>query len=149
MLHAQPEVNYGLGSSHLTNLQNAQGRHMMLAVTIALVSLAAVNTATTTWTTALEARHTMAIARTLGATPGQITAGLSAAQLLPALPGAVMGIPLGIGLCLLFSAGQVTMPPGWWLLAAALAAVAATAALTALPARVAARRSVTQALSAE
>jgi len=65
---------------------------VILAVTAALITLAAINTITTTWTTAQEARPTMAIARTLGATPGQITAGLSTAQLLPTLPGALAGI---------------------------------------------------------
>jgi putative ABC transport system permease protein len=108
-----------------------------------------VNTITITWTTALEARPTMAIARTLGATPGQITAGLSTAQLLPTLPGAITGIPLGIILYLPFSVGHVTMPPTWWLLTAALAPLLATAALTAIPAGIAARRSVAQTLSAE
>jgi putative ABC transport system permease protein len=149
MIYAQPEKGYGLGSSNLSNLRADQGRHVMLAVTAALITLAVVNTMTITWTTALEARPTMAIARTLGATPGQITAGLSTAQLLPTLPGAITGIPIGIILYLPFSAGQVTMPPAWWLLTAALAPLLATAALTAMPARIAAHRSVAQTLSAE
>jgi putative ABC transport system permease protein len=149
MIYAQPEKGYGLGPSSLSNLRDEQGRHVLLAVTAALIALAAVNTITITWTTAMEARPTMAIARTLGATPGQITAGLSTAQLLPTLPGAITGIPLGIVLYLPFSVGQVTMPPAWWLLTAALAPLLATAALTAIPARIAARRSVAQTLSAE
>jgi len=147
MFYAQPEKDYGLGEFHLGNVRIDQGRHVLLAVTVVLIVLAAVNTITITWTTALEARPTMAIARTLGATPGQVTAGLSAAQLLPTLPGAIAGIPLGILLCLAFSTGQVTMPPAWWLLTAALAPLLATAALTALPARLAARRSVARTLS--
>ena len=150
MEYAQPVRGYGLGgSSSLTNLKADQGRHMMLAVTAALIILAVINTITITWTTAQEARPTMAIARTLGATPGQITAGLSAAQLLPTLPGALAGIPMGIILCLPFSAANVTWPPVWLLFTAALAALPATAALTAIPARIAARRSVAQTLSAE
>ncbi|MCO6009641.1 ABC transporter permease [Actinoallomurus purpureus] len=150
MLNAQPARGYGLGgSSSLTNLKVDQGRHMMLAVTAALIILAVINTITITWTTAQEARPTMAIARTLGATPGQITAGLSVAQLLPTLPGALAGIPMGITLCLIFSAGDVTWPPAWLLFTAALAALPATAALTAVPARIAARKSVAQTLSAE
>ncbi|MCO5994983.1 ABC transporter permease [Actinoallomurus rhizosphaericola] len=150
MEYAQPARGYGLdGSPSLTNLKDAQGRHLMLAVTAALITLAVINTITITWTTAQEARPTMAIARTLGATPGQITAGLSVAQLLPTLPGALAGIPLGIILCLPFTAGNVTWPPAWSLLTAALAALPATAALTAIPARIAARRSVAQTLSAE
>ncbi|GAB3982411.1 hypothetical protein GCM10029978_086040 [Actinoallomurus acanthiterrae] len=148
--YAQPARGYGLdGSSSLTNLKADQGRHMMLAVTAALIVLAVINTITITWTTAQEARPTMAIARTLGATPGQITAGLSTAQLLPTLPGALTGIPMGIILCLPFSAPNAVWPPAWSLLTAALAALPVTAALTAVPARIAARRSVAQTLSAE
>lgn len=149
IVYAQPQHGYDMGSSTLTDPQADQGRHLLLAVTAALIALATVNTITITWTTALEARPTMAIARTLGATPAQITAGLSTAQLLPALPGAITGIPMGITLYWTFSVGQTTMPPAWWMLTAALATVLATAALTAIPARMAAHRSVAQTLSAE
>ncbi|WP_329243698.1 ABC transporter permease [Actinoallomurus sp. NBC_01490] len=148
MIYAQPSKGYP-GSAMANDLRNAQEHHVILAVTAALIVLAAINTVTITWTTAQEARPTMAIARTLGATPGQITAGLSVAQLFPTLPGALAGVPMGIILCLPFSAGNVTWPPAWSLLAAALAALPATAALTAVPARVAARRSVARTLSAE
>ncbi|ACZ87539.1 FtsX-like permease family protein [Streptosporangium roseum] len=149
-LYAQPERGYGLdGSSALPNLRGEHDRRLMVAVTILLIALAVVNTITLTWSTAMEARANMAIARTLGATPGQITAGLSTAQLLPALPGAVIGVPLGIGLLSLFAARNAAEPPSSWLLGAALAILLVTAALTALPARLAARRPVAQTLSAE
>ncbi|GAA2165943.1 ABC transporter permease [Actinomadura napierensis] len=145
----QTDYDYGLGSSHLGNVQREQGHHVLLGVTAALAALAAVNIVTITWTTALEARPVMAISRTLGATPGQITAGLSAAQLLPTLPGAVIGVPLGLFLVLLFSPANTVVPPTWWLFIPALAAPLATAALTAVPARLAARRSVARTLSTE
>ncbi|MGW0071449.1 FtsX-like permease family protein, partial [Streptosporangium sandarakinum] len=77
------------------------------------------------------------------------SAGLSAAQLLPTLPGAAIGVPLGAGLLSLFAAHNAVEPPSSWLLAAALATVLTTAALTALPARLAARVPVAQTLSAE
>ncbi|GGN18991.1 ABC transporter permease [Streptomyces fuscichromogenes] len=149
IIFVQRQVSYGIDSPHLGNLKDAQSRHMIVVVAAALVVLAGVNTLTTTWTTALEARHTMAVARTLGATPGQVTAGLSAAQLLPTVPGALVGIPLGIAFVWPFSAAGTVYPPAWWLFSAALATVVITAALTALPARIAARRSVAQTLSAE
>lgn len=149
IIFVQRQVSYGIDSPRLDNLKDAQSRHMIVAVAAALVVLAAVNTLTTTWTTALEARHTMAVARTLGATPGQITAGLSAAQLLPTVPGAIIGVPIGIAFCWLFSNAGTVYPSAWLLFAAALATVFITAALTALPARIAARRSVAQTLSAE
>ncbi|MFI7701694.1 FtsX-like permease family protein [Nonomuraea sp. NPDC049480] len=149
-LYAQPERGYGLGgSSALPNLRGEHDRQLMLAVTILLIALAVVNTITFTWTTAIEARANMAIARTLGATPGQISAGLSTAQLLPSLPGAIIGVPLGIGLLSLFAARNAVEPPSSWLFGAALATLLATVALTALPARLAARRPVAQTLSAE
>ncbi|MEV0380260.1 FtsX-like permease family protein [Nonomuraea sp. NPDC050643] len=149
-LNVQPERGYGLnGSSALPNLRGEHDRRLLLAVTILLIALAIVNTITLTWTTAMEARANMAIARTLGATPGQITAGLSVAQLLPSLPGAVLGVPLGIGLLSFFAARNAVDPPTSWLLGAALATLLATAALTALPARLAARRPVARTLSAE
>ncbi|MFD1934215.1 FtsX-like permease family protein [Nonomuraea mangrovi] len=149
-LYAQPERGYGLdGSVALPNLRGEHDRRMMLAVTILLIALAVVNTITFTWTTAMEARANMAIARTLGATPGQIARGLSTAQLLFSLPGAVIGVPLGIGLLSFFAAGNSAEPPSSWLLGAACATLLATAVLTALPARLAARRPVAQTLSAE
>ncbi|HMI24089.1 MAG TPA: ABC transporter permease, partial [Streptosporangiaceae bacterium] len=71
-------------------------------------------------------------------------------QLLPALPGALFGIPLGIGL---FAAadhgGLIIVPPAWWLAAAALATLAAVAGLAAVPARVGARRPAAEILQAE
>ncbi|MGJ6968292.1 FtsX-like permease family protein [Streptosporangium sp. G11] len=149
-LYAKPERGYGLdGSSVLPNLRGEHDRRLMLAVAILLIALAVVNTITFTWTTAMEARANMAIARALGATPGQVSAGLSIAQLLPSLPGAVIGIPLGVGLFSLFAAGNAVDAPSSWLLGAALATLLATAALTALPARLAARQPVAQVLSAE
>ncbi|GGV14160.1 hypothetical protein GCM10010182_38390 [Actinomadura cremea] len=145
----QTHYDYGLGSSHLGNVQSEQGHRVLTAVTVAMAVLAAVNIITITWTTALEARPVMAIARTLGATPGQITAGLSAAQLLPTVPGAVVGVPLGMSLVLLFSPPNVAVPSTWTLFIPALAAPLATVALTALPARLAARRSIARTLSVE
>ncbi|GAA0967192.1 ABC transporter permease [Actinocorallia libanotica] len=148
VIYAQPAKGYP-GSPMANDLRVAQEHHVILAVTAVLIALAAVNTITLTWTTAQEARPTMAIARTLGATPGQITAGLSTAQLLPTLPGALAGIPLGLLLCLPFSGANTTWPPLWTLLTAALAALPATAALTAVPARLAARHSVARTLTTE
>ncbi|GAA4584867.1 hypothetical protein GCM10023194_25890 [Planotetraspora phitsanulokensis] len=141
---AQHREGWGPGLSGVPDLQADHDGRLLLAVSIALIALATVNTVTLTWTTAMEARANMAVARTLGATPGQISAGLSVAQLLPALPGAVAGVPLGILLC-----GETTTFPFSWIAAAALVILLATTALTALPARLAARRSVAQTLSAE
>jgi len=78
----------------------AQGRigEVLLVVTVVMVILAAANAIFTTWATVLDARRSSAVARSLGATPQQAVAALSAAQLLPALAGALLGIPAGTAL---------------------------------------------------
>ena len=65
----------------------------MLVLTVSLVALAAVNAIVVTWATALDARHSSALARALGATHSRSAQGSPAAQVLPALVGAALGIP--------------------------------------------------------
>jgi putative ABC transport system permease protein len=123
---------------------------VLLVITVVLVILAAINAIFTAWTTALDARHQLAVARSLGATPQQVSAGLSAAQLLAAVPGAIVGIPAGIALFLAAShAGTVTIPPVGWLLATVLGTLLVLAGLTTIPARIAARRPVAEILQSE
>lgn len=105
---------------------------VLLAVTLALVVLSTLNTVLLGWSAAVQARRSLTVARTLGATPGQVVTALCVAQLLPAVPGVALGVPTGLGLYRLFGA-QVT-PPGSWLLGAASAILLAIAVLTALPA---------------
>jgi hypothetical protein len=66
---------------------------VLLVITVTLVALAAVNAVFVTWATALDAKHSSALARALGATPRQVSSGLSVAQVLPALAGAALGHP--------------------------------------------------------
>ena len=146
---SQPVKPYGFGAAALPNIRDEQNYRLMLTVTVMLVALAIVNTIAITWMTAMESRVSMAVTRALGATPGQVSAGLSFAQLLPAVPGAVVGVYLGIFLFGIFSAGDITIPPSSWFVGSVLITLVATAALTALPARVAARHPVGRTLSAE
>lgn len=127
---------------------NAANR-VLLVITLMLVALAALNTIFITWTTALDARHSTALARALGATPREVSIGLSAAQVLPALTGAMLGIPGGIGLYVALVPDETPMPPLWWLLAAVASTVLVVAMLTMIPARLGARRPVAQILQAE
>ncbi len=122
---------------------------MMLVITVMLVALAAVNTIFITWATVLDARRSSALARALGATPQQVSAGLSAAQVLPALAGAILGIPAGIYLYKVLRHGQLTVPPLWWLLAVLLGTLLVVAGLTAIPARIGARRPAAEILRSE
>jgi putative ABC transport system permease protein len=77
-----------------------------------------------------------------------VSAGLSAAQVLPALVGAVLGIPGGIALYAAVGNSN-TVPPLWQLLAVVAGTVLFVAALTAVPARIGARRPVADVLRSE
>jgi ABC-type lipoprotein release transport system permease subunit len=122
---------------------------VLLVITVPLVALAAVNAIFVTWATALDARHSSALARALGATPQQVSTGLSAAQVLPALVGAVLGIPGGLALFAAIGGDETANPPLWQLLAVAPVTVLVVAALTTIPARLGARRPTAQILQAE
>jgi ABC-type antimicrobial peptide transport system permease subunit len=123
---------------------------VLLAMTIVTAILAAASAVFTTWATVLDSRHFSAVVRSLGATPGQTVAGLSATQLLPALAGALLGIPAGTELyAAVQGAGPRGTPPAWWLLATVLGMVLAAAALTAVPTRAGTRRPTAEILQAE
>ena len=123
----------------------------MTLLSVALVVLTAVNAILIAWATVLDARHASALARALGSTPQQVSAGLSAAQVLPALIGALLAIPGGIGL---FSAvnkdgNPVTLPPLWWLAATVLGITVVVAAVTVVPAWLGTRRPPGEVLQSE
>lgn len=123
---------------------------VLLIITIMLAALAAVNAIFITQATVQDARHASAVTRALGATPRQLTAGLSLAQVLPALAGALVGIPAGYGLFTVANqGGTASQPPAWWLIAAVLGTTLAVAVLTSIPARLGARRPVARILQAE
>ena len=129
------------------------GPQMTEATTIVsamLVTLAAVNAVFVAWATTLDARHAAALARALGATPAEITTGLTVAQLLPALVGAVLGIPGGIGVYdAAKNGGSTTVPPFGWFVVMVVVTLAVVSVLTAIPARIGARRPVAEVLGAE
>jgi len=150
--HATVRLKRFGGSDGLANPVISRDQQMLTVLTIVLVTLAVLTVIVTAWATVLDARHSSALARALGATPQQVSAGVSAAQVLPALPGALLGIPLGIAL---FAAASgpgtrvLTIPPAWWLAAAVLGTVLAVAGLTAIPARLGARRPAAAILQSE
>jgi len=123
---------------------------VLLVVTIIMVILAAANALFTTWATVLDARRFSAIARSLGTTPRQTAGSLLVTQLLPALAGALLGIPVGIALYgAVQQGGSQAGPPLSWLLFLVLGMLAAVVALTAVPANISTRRSVAQILQSE
>ncbi len=77
-----------------------------------------------------------------------MSTGLFAAQLLPALAGAVLGIPGGIELVAAVD-DTAAIPPLWQLLAVIPGTVLVVAALTTIPARLGARRPVAETLKSE
>ncbi|HEY6276269.1 MAG TPA: FtsX-like permease family protein [Streptosporangiaceae bacterium] len=148
--HASLDASQSGASSGLANPQSERGNQILLIVTFMLVALAAVNAVFITRTTVQDSRHASAVTRALGATPGQITAGLCAAQVLPALAGAVLGITGGIALYLAVKGGGATViPPIWWFVAVVVGTVIAIAGLTTIPSRLGARRPVVEILRAE
>jgi ABC-type lipoprotein release transport system permease subunit len=122
---------------------------VLLVISVTLVALAAVNAIFVTWATALDARHSSALARALGATPQQVSTGLSAAQVLPALAGAVLGIAGGLALFAAVGGDETADPAIWQLLAVVPVTVIVVAALTTIPARLGARRPTAEILQAE
>ena len=128
---------------------------VLLVVMVILLSLAAVNAIFITWATVLDNRHSSALARALGATPREVGSALAAAQVLPALVGAILGaFPGSVALFAAINAindndNDATLPPLWQLLALVAGTVLVVALLTTIPARLGGRRPVTETLQAE
>jgi putative ABC transport system permease protein len=128
----------------------SQANHVLILLSVILVILAAITATFTAWATVVDTRRSTALARALGATPWQVSAGLTTAQLVPAFAAACIGIPAGL---FLYSAagGHLTeaRPPILWLLAVIPLTLLAVAIATAVPARVSAGRPVAEVLRAE
>jgi ABC-type antimicrobial peptide transport system permease subunit len=128
---------------------------VVAVLTVILGVLAAINAIFITQATVLDAQRASALARAFGTTPRQVTAALCVAQLLPALAGVILGIPAGLGLYRLAAHGAThghelaLTPPLWWLLAVFAGTLLVVGALTAIPARIGARRPVALVLRTE
>jgi len=150
--HATADERLGGASSGLPDPVITRDEQMLLVITVALLALAVLNAITTAWATVLDATVSSALARALGATQRQLSAAIAAAQLLPAIPGAILGVPVGLGLFIAASgAGSrgTTIPSVGWLVPAVLATLVAVMGLTAIPAWAGTRRSVIDVLARE
>jgi putative ABC transport system permease protein len=127
--------------------QADRANKVLLVIAVMLVVLAAINAIVITWAAAVDARHASALARALGATPEEASAGLSAAQVIPAFAGAVLGV--AGGLALWAAIGDEHDPTYWQLLAVVAGTVLVVAGLTTIPARFGARRPTAEILRAE
>lgn len=124
--------------------------HVLLILSVILVTLAVTTTTFTAWAAVIDARIATALARALGATPRQISGGLATAQLLPGLVAACAGIPAGLLLYELAGGNlNESTPPLLWLLAVIPATLVAVASVTWIPARLGARRPVAEVLRTE
>jgi putative ABC transport system permease protein len=136
-------------SGGLVNPDIPRAQQVLTAITISLVTLAALTAIFAALATVLDARRASAVTLALGATPQQVRAGLVMAQVIPALPGAVLGLPLGIALFKVAGHHLTGLPPVFWLVAAVLGTVLVVAALTTVPARIGLRRPVAEMLQTE
>ncbi len=120
----------------------------------ARIALALVNAVLVAWTTALDNARTAALVRTLGATPRQVTGGLTVAGVLPALGAAVVGIPAGFAVFTTAAAAAGSdrsspSPAAVGLLALLPATLLLVAVLTAIPSRAAGQQPVIDALRSD
>ena len=126
-----------------------RGIHVMLGFTIALMAVALVNAVLVTWAPVQDARHASAVERALGASPSRVGLALMAAQLLTAIPGAFIAIPFGLALFAAARQDSAMLPSVTVLGAVPLLTLIVVSALTAIPARIGARRSVAAILQSE
>lgn len=126
-----------------------RGMDVLLVFTVALVLLALVNAVLVTWATVQDARHASAIERALGASPDQVGWALVVAQLLPAVPGAILGIPVGVVLYDAVGRHGSTVPSAPALLGVLVVTLIVVSVLTAIPGRIGARRPVAEILQSE
>jgi putative ABC transport system permease protein len=137
-----------VNSGALENPANTDIIHLLTVITVAVVLLAAVNALLIAWATVLDVRRSSALSRALGATAGQVSAGLAVAQMLPALAAAIAGTPLGILLdaALKHQGGTTYYPPAWWLACVILGTPLVVGALTVIPSRAAVRARIASVL---
>jgi putative ABC transport system permease protein len=132
------------------NPNTANTDAILLVITVVLVLLAVVNALVITWATSVDSRKPLGVARALGATTEHLSGGLSAALLIPAVPGAIAGIPLGLLFVTAASHGsRATTPSAFWLAGTCLYVVAALGVLSAIPARIEARRAAIEVLESD
>lgn len=130
--------------------QTARIDSVLTVVSVMLVVLAVANVVFIVRSTIQDNRHSSAITRALGATPEQLSASLSLAQLAPSVAGALLGVAGGYGMFLVANGGgSITFPPIWTLLVAFAVSVVAVAGITAVPARFGGRIPVVEVLRSD
>jgi putative ABC transport system permease protein len=150
-IHAAVDEKFAHFSSSggLVNPDVPRAEQVLTAITISLVILATLTAIFAAWATVLDARRASAVTLALGATPQQVRSGLAMTQVIPAVPGAVLGLPLGIGLFKVAGHHLSGLPPVLLMVAAVLGTVFVVAALTSVPAWIGMRRPIAEMLQTE
>jgi ABC-type lipoprotein release transport system permease subunit len=147
VLYAQTSLHAERGSAGgPTDPQVAQIHAVTTTLSLLLAVMAAVNLVFVTRASAVDARRTLAVARTLGVSPTEAAAGLAIAQLLPATAGLLLGGVSGSVIFHALSSSNPATPSTAQLTGLALLTLALTATLTAVPARLEARRPIAEIL---
>ncbi len=147
VLYAQASLNAERGNAGgPADPQAAQLHTVTTTLTLLLAVMAGVNLVFVTRASAADARHTLAVARTLGVSPAESSAALGLAQLIPAVTGLTLGLATGTLLFHALSSSHPVAPSTPRLVGLAILTVILVAALTAGPARIEARRPISDAL---
>jgi len=137
---ATVDHDLGAGAGQVGDPVASRDTQMLVVITIVLIALAVLNAVCAAWATVLDSRRSAALVRALGASPQQISAGVAWAQVLPAVPGTLLGIPLGLGLFkAVDNGGAVAIPPAWWLVATVIVILVAVAVMGTIPALIGTR----------
>jgi putative ABC transport system permease protein len=143
VLYAQASLHAERGNvGGPTDPQNAQLHTVMTALTVLLTVMATVNLLFVTRANAVDARGVLAVVRALGVSPAEAAAAIGLAQLVPVVVGMIAGGAGGGLLVHGLSSSHPTTPPWSQLAGLAVATVIAAVALTAVPARLEARRPI-------
>ncbi|MBV9832112.1 MAG: FtsX-like permease family protein, partial [Marmoricola sp.] len=135
VLCAQASLGAESGSSGgPADPQAAQLHAVMVALTVLLTVMAAVNLVFVTRATSVDARRLLAVVRSLGASPAETAWGVGVAQLVPAVAGLVLGVLSGVALFQALSVAHPVMPSVVQLLGLSLLTVGLVLVLTAIPA---------------
>ncbi len=129
----------------LVDPDNQRLDHLMLALTVLLLTLAVLDVAFVATATALDARTSLAVMQALGTSPAATLGSIGTALAVPAAIGAAVGLPAGL---VLFAGLQhsttATTDPVMTLVAIALLVVAAAAGIAALSAQLNSRRTIAE-----
>jgi putative ABC transport system permease protein len=143
VLYAQASLGAEQGpATGPTDPNITQLHSVMLALTVLLAIMAAVNLVFVTRAAATDARLMLAVVRALGASPDEAAVSLGVAQLGPALVGLAAGMSTGVLLFHALATSHNAAPTPWAMAGLGVATLGIVIALTAVPTRLESRRPI-------